>query len=158
MEKGLKERVLGKLQKLSSRAEYCTGDIRRKALKALEGDSEAAEWVVSRFVEEKYVDDLRYASAFSREKASIQGWGPVKIRFQLRSKGISDDVISEALGEVDSDRASSRLEKLLAEKYRTLAGDPAAKLKLLKFGLTRGYDYDTLRPVVEEIVAPDKSN
>ena len=33
----------------------------------------------------------------AREKASLQGWGPVKIRFQLRGKGISDEIVSEAL-------------------------------------------------------------
>ena len=35
-------RCLSRLQKLCSKAEYCTSDVYRKALKALEGDAEAA--------------------------------------------------------------------------------------------------------------------
>ncbi len=59
-------RCLSRLQKLCSKAEYCRADIRRKALKDLEGDEEAADKVGASLVEEKYVDDGRYASAFAR--------------------------------------------------------------------------------------------
>ena len=42
--------------------------------------------MVAELKEDRYVDDARYAAAFAREKASLQGWGPVKIRFQLRGR------------------------------------------------------------------------
>jgi hypothetical protein len=37
-----------------------------------------------------------------------------------------------------------------------LAGDPQIKLKLLKFGLTRGYEYDVLAPVIDELISGTK--
>ena len=135
-------KCLSRLQKLCSKAEYCTADIRRKALKDLEGDAEAAEEVVRQLVRDRYVDDARYASAFAREKANIQGWGPVKIRFQLRAKRVKDTVIDQALQEIEPQKASDKLDRLLSAKAKTLEGDPQQRLKLLKFGLSRGYDYD----------------
>ena len=146
-------RCLSRLQKLCSKAEYCRSDIRRKALKDLEGDVAAADTVVAQLVEERYVDDARYASAFAREKASIQGWGPVKIRFQLRGKGIPEAAITAALEEIEPQKAADKLEKVLAVKARTLQGDPQFRLKLLKFGLTRGYDYDQVETAVSKIIA-----
>ena len=104
-------------------------------------------------VEDRYVDDARYASAYAREKATIQGWGPVKIRFQLRGKGIADAVITEALQEIEPVKAGDKLERLLTAKARTLKGDPQFRLKLLKFGLTRGYEYDETEAVVSKIIA-----
>ena len=68
-------RCLARLQKLCSKAEYCRADVYRKALKDLEGDAEAAAKVVEQLVADKYVDEARYASAFAREKATLQGWG-----------------------------------------------------------------------------------
>ena len=147
------EKCLSRLQKLCSRAEYCTADIRRKALKDLEGDAAEADKVVARLVEDRYVDDARYAQAFAREKATIQGWGPVKIRFQLRGKGIEDSIITQALKEIEPEKAGDKLEKVLLAKARTLEGDPQFKLKLLKFGLTRGYDYDAVEKAVSKIIA-----
>ncbi|MBO6095997.1 MAG: RecX family transcriptional regulator [Bacteroidales bacterium] len=146
-------RCLSRLQKLCSKAEYCTADIRRKALKDLEGDADAADKVVASLVEDRYVDDARYASAYAREKATIQGWGPVKIRFQLRGKGIADAVISEALAEIEPAKAEDKLERVLIAKARTLQGDPQFRLKLLKFGLTRGYNYDEVEAAVSKIFA-----
>jgi regulatory protein len=146
-------KCLSRLQKLCSKAEYCTSDIRRKALKDLEGDEEAAARVVASLVQDRYVDDARYASAFAREKAQIQGWGPVKIRFQLRAKGVKDSVITEALQEVEPQRAQDKLEKVLQVKAKALQGDPQFKLKLLKFGLGRGYDYDEVENAVSKIIA-----
>lgn len=146
-------KCLSRLQKLCSKAEYCTADIRRKALKDLEGDEEAAAQVVASLIEDRYVDDARYASAFAREKAQIQGWGPVKIRFQLRAKGVKDSIITEALQEVEPQKAQDKLEKVLFTKAKTLQEDPQFRLKLLKFGLTRGYNYDEVEDAVSKIIA-----
>ena len=144
-------RCLSRLQKLCSKAEYCRADVYRKALKDLEGDEEAAQKVLEALVAEKYVDDARYASAFAREKASLQGWGPVKIRFQLRGKGVPESVIAAALEEIEPEKADARLEKLLSAKARTLEGDPQFRLKLLKFALSRGYEYNTVEAALKKI-------
>ena len=123
-----------------------------KALRDLEGDTSAAKRVVDALVADKYVDDARYASAFAREKASIQGWGPVKIRFQLRSKGISDADIASGMSEIEEPKAARKLESVIAAKYRSLKGDPQCRLKLLKFALSRGYEYGDVAAAVDSVM------
>ena len=142
------KKVLERLQRQCARMEYCTSDIRRKALKAMEGDAEAADRIVDSLLKDRFVDDRRYAGAFAREKSALQGWGAVKIRFLLRGKGISDEIISEALAEIDADKAASKLDKLAADKYRLLKDDPQCKLKMLKALLSRGYGYDEVEAAV----------
>lgn len=144
-------KCLARLQRLCSRAEYCSADIYRKALKDLEGDAGDASRVVASLKEDRYVDDARFAAAFAREKASLQGWGPVKIRFQLRGKGISEADIAAALAEVEPEKAAGKLEKLLSAKARTLEGDPQIKLKLLKFALSRGYEYGAVEDALAHL-------
>ncbi len=145
-------KVLDRLQAQCVKREYCRSDIFRKALTAFEGDKDAAERLVASLVEDRFVDDSRYAAAFAREKARLSGWGAVKISFALSAKGISKAVISGALKEVDPDEADSRMAAVLEAKYRTLKGDPQEKFKLIKFGLTRGYEYEKIAPVVDEIL------
>ena len=143
---------LSRLQRLCSRAEYCASDMYRKALKDLEGDSEAAARVVASLKSDGYVDDARYASCFAREKSSLQGWGAIKIRFQLRGKGVSEADIAAGLAEIEPAKADAKLKRLVSEKYKTLEGDPQCKLKLLKFALSRGYEYDQVATVVNEVM------
>ena len=146
------EKVLDRMRNLCSRREYCRSDIMKKALTALEGDKEKAEKVLDKLVEEKYIDELRYASAFARDKSSLAGWGETKIRYMLSSKGITRDVISQALEDIDDSKAKNRLEKLMENKYRTLKDDPQCKLKMLRFGLGRGYGYEEVSETLDSLM------
>ena len=145
------KKILSGLEAQCSKREYCYADMMTKAVKALDGDSETASEIVDSLVSDRFVDDGRYAAAYAREKASITGWGPVKIRYMLSRRGISKEHIDAALAETDSDGADTRLEKTLAAKWRTLEGDPQAKFKLIRFALSRGYEYDSVRQAVDRI-------
>jgi len=149
-------KVLDRLQAQCVKREYCRSDIFRKAVAALEGDKEAAKKLVDSLVEDKFVDDLRYATAFAREKSRLSGWGPAKISFMLTGKGISKEDIRLALEEIDQAEADRRMRSVLETKYRTLKGDPQEKLKLLKFALGRGYSYEAVEHVIDDIIRRSK--
>ena len=144
-------KILNNLRRQCSRREYCTEDVLSKVEKALEGNREEAQKILQTLIAEKYVDDLRYAEAYARDKSSIAGWGEVKIRYMLSAKGIDRDVISKALEEIDEKKADERLHKLLENKYRTLKDDPQWRMKLLRFALGRGYSYDEVNSVLKSL-------
>lgn len=148
-------KVLDKMRTLCSRREYCCSDIMKKTIAALDGDRGKAVEIIDTLVKEKYLDDSRYAAAFARDKSSIAGWGPVKIRYMLSAKGISDEHIKAALSEVDDDRASSRFQKLMENKARSLKNDPQRSLKLKRFALSRGYDYDEAARIIDKILCTE---
>lgn len=145
-------KVLDRLQAQCSKREYCSSDILRKGLSAFDGDREQASRLLESLIQDRFVDDLRYSTAFAREKSRLTGWGPAKIKYMLVGKGIPKSVVEEALREIDPDEALRKMRSVLEAKYRTLAGDPQEKFKLLKFGLTRGYEYDAIAPVVDDIL------
>lgn len=146
------QKVADRMRGLCSRREYCRQDIMKKVLAALGGDADEAGRIMDRLVEEKYIDDLRYASAFARDKSSIAGWGATKIRYMLAAKGIDRETIAAALQEVDEGKASDRLEKLLSAKVRSLKDDPRCRMKLLRFALGRGYQYDEAAEVIDRLL------
>lgn len=146
------QKVADRMRGLCSRREYCRQDIMKKILAALGGDADEAGRIMDRLVEEKYIDDLRYASAFARDKSSIAGWGATKIRYMLAAKGIDRETIAAALQEVDEGKASDRLEKLLSAKVRSLKDDPQCRMKLLRFALGRGYQYDEAAEVIDRLL------
>lgn len=146
------QKVADRMRGLCSRREYCRQDIMKKVLAALGGDADEAGRIMDRLVEEKYIDDMRYASAFARDKSSIAGWGATKIRYMLAAKGIDRETIAAALQEVDEGKASDRLEKLLSAKVRSLKDDPQCRMKLLRFALGRGYQYDEAAEVIGRLL------
>lgn len=132
--------------------ECCSSEILKKAAASLDGDEASAREVLESLVADRFVDDGRYAAAFAREKSSLTGWGPAKIRYALMMKGIPRETISSGLGEIDREAAGARLEKLMSAKYKLLAGDPYAKFKLIKYALSRGYDYSDVAPLAERML------
>ena len=144
------KKVLNRLEGQCSKREYCSTDVYAKALKGLEGDAEAAREVLESLLADGFVSDLRYATAFAREKSSLTGWGPIKIRYALLAKKIDPATIDEALSETDDDKARQKLERLIEAKRKTLEGDPQMKLKLIRFALSRGYDYDKIKDLISK--------
>ncbi len=152
MEQEKVQKILSRLQTLCSRKECCESEIRAKALKLAEGDEQAASDIVKSLIEDKFVDDFRYASAFAREKSSLSGWGSQKILFMLSRKGIDRKTALSALEEIDPESSGRKLESVITAKYKSLADDPQCKLKLLRFALGRGYSYDEVKSVVEKVM------
>ena len=144
--------VIDKLRNLCSRREYCSSDIRRKALTALDNDREGADKVMDLLIKDKYVDDYRYSCAYARDKASIAGWGPSKIRYMLSSKGVDRDVIDRAMLEIDESKADQRLDRLVRSRYASLRNDPQVRVKLLRYVVGRGYSYDEASSVIDELM------
>lgn len=140
---------------LCSRREYCSSDIMKKSMALLDGDERAAAEVLAVLVKDKYVDDFRYASAYARDKSAISGWGAMKIRHALALKSIPRDIVSAALEEIDGERAHGRLAKLMEAKKRSLKDDPQARMKMLRYGLGRGYGYDEVSKVIETLLKAD---
>ena len=165
-------KILSQLERKCSKCECCSYDIFNKAVTLLakaSGSGEETEDVREKAGEmlellksNGYVDDCRYAAAFAREKSSLTGWGPVKIRFALRGKHIDSDAIENAISGIDSDRSTDRLLRLLEAKWKSLSGKdgkilPDSKLKLIKFALSRGYGYDEVKDAVEGVIRNGQS-
>lgn len=144
--------VRAALERTCVKRECCSRQIYQKALKALDGDETAAQGIMDALIADKFVDDGRYAVAFAREKSALSGWGKIKIAYALRAKGISQKSIDQAWENVDCNTAQNRLEKLLHSKWEVLKDDPYGKFKLIKYALTRGYEYDEINSLVETII------
>ena len=139
------DEALAALMRLCARAEKTESDARR--LLDGWGVAEAeARRIVERLVRERFIDDARYAAAFVREKLRLSGWGAYKIRAALRRKGIDPGLIDEALAQADEEGMRGRLHEMLARKARTVkhASGRELKTKLIRYGLSLGYEYDAV--------------
>jgi regulatory protein len=118
----------------------------------LDNDREGADKVMDLLIKDKYVDDYRYSCAYARDKASIAGWGPSKIRYMLSSKGVDRDVIDRAMLEIDESKADQILDRLVRSRYASLRNDPQVRVKLLRYVVGRGYSYDEASSVIDELM------
>lgn len=147
------KKVKSRMERLCVRRECCSTDIFKKITAALGEDAreDDAREILRSLIEEKFIDDSRFCAAYAREKSSIAGWGAVKIRYALRAKRIAPEAIEAGLREIDAPSSESRLRKLLESKWKTLKDDPQGKLKLIRFALSRGYEYEEINDIVRNV-------
>lgn len=144
--------ALSALMRLCSRSEKCIGDARRlmRQWGIAEQDAQA---VLERLLAERFIDEKRYASAFVRDKIRMSGWGPAKIRSALLAKGVVRDAVNLALSSVDAAADRERLLGRMKRKAASLVGldNYGKKVKIIRYGLSLGYDYDTVLSVADMI-------
>lgn len=150
------EQALSALMRLCARAEKSTGDARR--LMTGWGIAPAAqESVLKKLIEQRFIDDERYAAAFVREKSALNGWGAYKIRAALQRKGITRETADRALAAIDRRQSAERLGTLLQRKLRTVKASSAGELrtKLIRYGLSLGYDYESVADQTARLIKND---
>ena len=147
------QQALQSLMRLCSRSEKSTGDALR--LMRTWGVPEAEQrGVLNKLIADRYIDNRRYAEAYTREKSQFAGWGERKIAMQLRLKGVERETISAVLAELMADDSMvERLHDKLQRKLRTVkaANDYELRGKLLRYALGLGYDYDMAAEVVDRV-------
>ena len=137
--------------RLCARSEKSSGDALR-LMQQWQVPQAERQGVLERLVKERFIDDGRYAEAYVREKSRLSGWGARKIAMQLRQKGVSQAIIDEALGQLDSDVELPRLVEKLRRKIRTTkyTSDYELRGKLMRYALSLGFDYDIAQRAVED--------
>lgn len=145
--------ALAALQRLAARSEKSSGDAMRLMQRWGVPETER-RGVLARLIKERFIDDSRYAEAYVREKSRLAGWGERKIAMQLRAKGISQEIVKQALGAIDGDSQRLRLEDKLRRKLKSIkaANDYELRGKLLRYALSLGYDYDTSSDAVQSVI------
>lgn len=110
--------------------------------------ADEAEGVVDRLVSTGVLDDARYARRYADDKRELRGWGSERIRAALRDRGVPDEDVEEALGDVDPEQEIERAVELLRSRGETLA-DALERQRALAALIRRGYDsevaYEAIR-------------
>ena len=113
-----------------------------------------ADRTIARLNELGYLDDASYAHAYV-EARMRRGYGPRRIRMELRRRGVANAQVEQALeAVVDADDRLEAAREQAARRWPRLQkeSDPRRRRKkLYDFLLRRGFGYDLIRQVTDEL-------
>ena len=147
------EKAIQRAQALCARQEKCSYDIRLK-LRQWQISNADIEKIIKHLIVDGFINDERYARMFVRDKSKFNKWGPLKITYTLRSKHLSDDIIRNALGEIEHSNDEATLKELLSKKMKGIKAKSLydLKTKLIRFGTSRGFDYELVNKTASLII------
>jgi regulatory protein len=110
------------------------------------GDVESA---TERLLRAKLLDDLEFARSWIRTRQSLRPRSSRMLQQELAAKGVSRDVVAEAIGELDGDAQLDTLVEVMQRKRRL--PQYATAEKLLGYFARQGYPYDQLKKALERL-------
>ncbi|MBD8899928.1 regulatory protein RecX [Rhodanobacter sp. DHG33] len=99
---------------------------------------------LARLGEQRYQDDERFAAMLLRNRAG-QGYGPARIRMELKTHGLADATIRRLLDEAEVDWQASAANQLRRRYGGKPAADREEQGKRAQFLLRRGFSAATVR-------------
>lgn len=116
-------------------------ELTRRLVRKGNGESEAqaaADWLE----EIGAVDDAGYAAALARHYGG-KGYGPQRVKEELRRRGVDRELWDEALEELPE--AAETLDELIRRKCRGELTDPKEKKRISDALLRRGFEWSDVR-------------
>ena len=104
--------------------------------------SNDVENIIVDLITNNFIDEERFAKAFAGGKFRIKKWGKIKIKLELKKRGISEYCIKQAMKEISNEDYFETIESLIEKKCNEYAGLKVHEknYKVVQYLARRGFE------------------
>lgn len=147
------DQALQKIKQYCAYQERCHKEVKDK-LYGYGLYSKDVDLLLSKLIEENYLNEERFAIQFAGGKFRMKQWGRVKIKYELKSRQVSEYCIKKALRSIDDEAYEATINKVVEAKLRTLKSEKNSfikKRKLQDHLLQKGYELELIKEFVTKM-------
>jgi len=147
------EFLLTKMQNYCSYQERSFFDVKNKLI-SWNVQEKIMDKIISKLVDQDYLNEERYAKAFTGGKFRINKWGKNKIINELHKKQIPDIYIQIGINEIDDNEYFNTLKEIISKKDANLkiANQEKRMQKLANYAISRGFDRGIVWKVLNQTI------
>ena len=104
------------------------------------------EEIISELIGQNFLNEERFALAYTLGKFRVKAWGRIKIRQGLKLKRVPDKLIIKSLKIIDEKDYMEKLRQLLEKKSDTIREKEPFKLRyqLMRYAASKGYEQELI--------------
>ena len=146
------EDALKKIKHYCAYQERCHSEVKEK-LYSFGLYKQQVENILSKLIEDNYLNEERFAIAFAGGKFRMKHWGRKKIEYELRQKQVSTFCIKLALKAIDEKDYHSSLLKLATAKWNSVSDEVVYSrvAKTYAYLLQKGYESSLIQQQLKQI-------
>jgi regulatory protein len=130
--------------------EHCITEVRMK-MKQWGISNDLTDSTIDKLIDEGYIEEQRYASAFARGKFRLFDWGKIKIASELKMRRIPSSYIARALDEINENEYFETIKSLIGKKLASNHKPSREEIaKVMNFMVGKGYEIEFVRNVLNE--------
>ncbi|MDH7601246.1 MAG: regulatory protein RecX [Armatimonadota bacterium] len=130
----------------------------RRRLLASDFSEEVVDEVIRKLCDAGLLNDERFSREWVESRKLLKPMGRAGIAWELRSKGVDSETVEQALRDFDEETefalAMTAAERRLRKADRS---DPTLRDKMASFLSRRGFDWDVIRKVLDELCPEDQA-
>ncbi|AJH16690.1 regulatory protein RecX [Myroides profundi] len=146
------EQAKNKLEHFCAYQDRCHTEVISKLFN-LKVSSDLHDEILVYLINNKFLNEERFARSFARGKHRISGWGKNRILGELKIRKISANLIKIAMTEIDDTMYFETLNKLAEQRWQSLTDKDInkKKQKLIGFLHRKGYEMEYILDKVNDL-------
>jgi regulatory protein len=133
------QRALELAYRQLNRRERTTAEM-RGYLEGHEVDGSTVEAALELLVQERYLDDARYAQLFASDKRELEQWGGDRIRRTLLERGIGRELVEDVVSAAEPESELERALEILRRRFPEPPRERRDRDRALGVLIRKGYD------------------
>ncbi len=135
-------RIRKKAMDFLARREHTAQELRRK-LKAKEFADDDIDEVIGGLQQDALQSDQRFTESYINHRVNA-GVGPIRIRYELRQKGVSEILVDEFMSSLDDCWDQMMVEQRIRKYGESIPDDYAERMKQARFLQNRGFSPESV--------------
>lgn len=119
-------------------------------------EPEIVEQIIRLLKEQKFLNDEEFARGWVRQRARFRPKGKSALKFELKLKGITPEIIEKVLAEEQEDVPDqlTQAKNLIAKRIEKMKDAPRQEIynKVGSFLARRGFDWETIKKAIDEMM------
>jgi len=143
--------IIEKIQSYCLYQDRCVKEVKNK-LYSFKVSSQLVENIVEYLIDNDYLNEERYTKMFIQGKLRIKKWGRIKLKYELRSKGIDIKTINEHINQINEEDYLNYFNEFSTSKIKFLKGTKDQKKRsFINYFTYRGWENNLIYQKLRDI-------
>ena len=143
--------ILEKIQSYCHYQERCIKEVRNK-LFSLKATNKTVDKILQSLIDNDYLNEDRYARMFIQGKLRIKKWGRIKLKYELRLKGLDINIIDDNINKIKDEEYIRYFNEFSTNTIKFLKGTKDQKKRsFINYFTYRGWENSLIYQKLNQI-------
>ena len=143
--------IIDKIQSYCLYQDRCIKEVKNK-LFSLKVNDDLGQKIINHLIDNDYLNEERFVKLFIQGKLRIKKWGKIKLKYELKIRGINNNIIDAHIKNISEDEYISYFDEFSSSKIKFLKGSlDKKKRSFINYFTYRGWENQLIYQKLKDI-------
>lgn len=143
--------IIEKIQSYCIYQDRCVKEVKKK-LYTFNIEKDLQLKIINYLIDNDYLNEERFTKLFIQGKLRIKKWGKIKLKYELKSRGVENSMIDKYINNISEDEYTAYFDEFTSNKIKFLKGNiDQKKRSFINYFTYRGWENYLIYQKLKEI-------